>query len=70
MAIRIPVTVVVEMDDEQQAEFVRHAALDAPVRAKDIVREVRARALGAVADAPGFGIFAGTRGAEVSIKER
>jgi hypothetical protein len=70
MAIRIPVTLVIEMDDGQQAEYVRYAGLDAPVRARDIVRDVRAYVLSAVADSAGFGISSGTRGADVSIKER
>jgi hypothetical protein len=73
MAIRIPVTVVIELDDEQQAEFAEYRGLGKNPRAKDVVASVHAYVLTHIRGAPAFGLTGdgtGGRGAHVSIKER
>lgn len=70
MAIRIPVTLVIEMDDEQLREYLADAEIPAArsghVRARDIVQDVREYVLAAVTNS---GAFMGRR-ATVTIKER
>jgi hypothetical protein len=68
VSIRIPVTLVVEMDDDQLREYLADAEVPAApsghVRARDIVKDVREYTLAAVANS---GAFMGGR-ADVSIK--
>jgi hypothetical protein len=67
--MRIQIPLVIEMTDEQVADYAREYGLSLPVRAKDIVDDVRSYVLTAVQDSPAFGeIGNGTRAAEVSIK--
>jgi hypothetical protein len=69
MAIRIPVTVVIEMSDDQQASYVANVGLpfhDGPLRAKDVVESVRGYILTAVSESAEFGNGA----VNVSIKGR
>jgi hypothetical protein len=69
MSIRIPVTVVIEMDDDQQAEYVATAGLpyhDGPLRAKDVVESVRSYILTRISESADLGDGA----ASVSIKGR
>ena len=66
--IRIPVTIVIEMDDEQEARWREDFALPEPPRARDIVGSVCKFACEVVDRA-----FAGTddgAGATVTIKGR
>ena len=69
MSIRIPVTVIVEMDDDQQAEYVANTGLpfhEGPLRAKDVVESVRSYILTRIVESDDF-----ARGAaSVSIKGR
>lgn len=68
MSIRIPVTVVIEMDDDQQAEYVANVGLpfhDGPLRAKDVVESVRSYVLTRIAESDDL-----ARVASVSIKGR
>lgn len=69
MAIRIPVTLVIEMDDEQQAAYVAEVGLpfhDGPLRARDVVGHVRSYVLSQIQESGDFG----DDGATVTIKER
>jgi hypothetical protein len=69
MAIRIPVTLVIELDDDQQAEYVATTGLphhDGPLRAKDVVESVRSYILTRISESADLGDGA----ASVSIKER
>jgi hypothetical protein len=67
MAIRVPVTIVVEMDDDQQATYVAQYGLGGgtgrvPVRV--VVNDVRSYVLRAIAGSAAFG----DDGAAVSLK--
>jgi hypothetical protein len=67
MAIRIPVTVVVELGDEQEAAYRESFDLPVPTRARDLVESVRADVLHAVRSR---GCRVGEGRATVTIKER
>lgn len=66
MSIRIPVTLVIEMDDDQLASYANLNGLGEKPRAKDVVTEVRSYVLTCIQDA---GDFTGGA-ADVSIKGR
>lgn len=67
MAIRIPVTLVVELTDQQQADYIADFVTPraaGKVMARDVVAGVRAHVLSIVVDNGLFSSF------DVSIKER
>lgn len=72
--MRIPVTLVIDMDDEQVRAYAAEYGLPRDggrLMAKEVVEDVRSYVLTAVQDSPAFGEIGdgkGTRGAEVSIK--
>jgi hypothetical protein len=73
MAIRIPVTVVIEMDDDQQAHFAHEAAVgvrpDERPYVRDIETAVRGAVLGAVIESPWFAKRGnGSGGARVTLQ--
>ena len=71
--MRIQIPLVIEMTDEQVAAYAAEYGLSLPVRAKDIVDDVRSYVLTAIQDSPAFGEIGdgdGTRSADVSIKGR
>ena len=75
MSIRIPVTLVIDMDDAQVENYADDNGLDrdvgGKVRAKTMVDDVRSYVLTAVQDSAAFGEIGlgdGTRGATVTLK--
>ncbi len=72
--MRIAVTVVIDMNDEQEAAYAEENGLPRSggrVYARDVVEHVRSCVLGLVRDSPAFGETgdgAGTRGADVALK--
>jgi hypothetical protein len=68
---RIPVSTVVELDDGQLEAYAAAHALPRPIRAKDVVDDVRDRVLATVRDSAAFGApddGPGSRRADVSLK--
>lgn len=74
--MRIAVTVVIEMSDEQVKDYANEYGLPRSggrLYAREVVEEVRDYVLTAVQDSPAFGEVGagdGTRGADVSLKGR
>ena len=66
--MRIAVTVVIEMTDQQVAGYADVNGLPEPTRAKDVVEDVRAYVLTRIQDSDAFGDQGGYRGADVSLK--
>lgn len=72
--MRIQIPLVIEMTDEQVAEYAAEQGLPhhtGPLRAKDIMEDVQAYVLTAIQDSAAFGETGdgrGTRAADVSIK--
>jgi len=71
MSIRIPVTLVIEMDDEQQAVYAEYEGRGDRPHAQDFVDSVRQRALSSVRDHAPFAAdpFSHEGGATVTIKK-
>ena len=72
--MRIAVTLVIEMTDEQVAAYADEYGLPrkgGKLMAKEVVEDVRSYVLTGIQDSAAFGEAGdGTRGADVSIKER
>lgn len=72
--MRIPVTLVIEMSDEQVGQYANERGLPAGggrLYAREVVENVRSYVLTCVQDSPVLGETGdgnGTRGADVSIK--
>jgi hypothetical protein len=71
--VRVVVPLVIEMTAAQAATYCAGHGLpqhDGPLRVKDVVDDVRTRALAAVQDSPAFGETGGERAAAVSLARR
>ena len=62
--MRIAITLVIEMSDQQVKDYADAYGLPLPIRAKDIVDDVRRQVLTGIQDSTAFG----DGGADVSIK--